>query len=186
MRKLIFQMLTSLDGYYEGTNKEIDWHNVDDEFNQYAADLLDNVDTLLFGRVTYQLMADYWPSAAALRDDPVIAEKMNRINKIVISRTLGSVKWNNSRLIKADIEDEIRKLKKKSGHDIVIFGSSNLAVALMKIDLVDEFRIFVNPIILGKGKPVFEGITGRYKLKLLSTKTFKSGNVMLSYQPNKK
>ncbi len=184
MRKVIFQMLTTLDGYFEGPDKEIDWHNVDDEFNNFAKDVLNNVDTLIFGRVTYQLMADYWPSVDALKDDPVVAGYMNSLNKIVVSKTLKSVEWNNTKLIRQNVDDEILKLKKQPGKAIVIFGSSDLTVSLMKNNLVDEFRILINPVILGKGKPLFQGLNERYKLKLVSTQAFNSGNVMLIYKPD--
>jgi len=183
MRKIIFQTLTSVDGYFEGPGREIDWHNVDTEFNQFARDFLNNVDILLFGRVTYQLMADYWPTDNALKDDPVIAAKMNSIKKIVVSKTLQKAEWNNTVLIKENVEEKIRKLKALPGKSIAIFGSSDLAVSLMKNNLVDEFRIFINPLILGRGKTVFKGLKERYKLKLLNSKTFTSGNVILYYAP---
>jgi dihydrofolate reductase len=99
MRKVIFQMLTSLDGYFEGPNKEIDWHTVDVEFNEYASNFLDNIDILLFGRVTYELMANYWPTQEALTNDPIIAKKMNNIPKIVFSTTLSNVAWQNTQLV---------------------------------------------------------------------------------------
>jgi dihydrofolate reductase len=185
MRKIIFQMMVSLDGYFEGPNKELDWHFVDDEFNDYASDLLNSVDTLLFGRVTYQLMAGYWPTPTAKTDDPVIAEKMNNLPKIVFSKTLAKAEWNNTRLVKENAAGEIAKLKRQPGKDMAIFGSSDLAVNLIASGLIDEYRIFVNPVVLGSGKHLLKGLKDRFSLNLVRTKIFKSGLVMLCYKPGK-
>ncbi len=174
-------MLISLDGYYEGPNHEIDWHNVDAEFNDYAIEFLNSVDLLLFGRVTYELMAGYWPTEMAVTNDPVVAGKMNKLSKIVISKTLDKAEWNNTKLIKENITEKIEKLKKQQGKDIAIFGSSDLALALIEENLIDEFHLLVNPVIIGSGKTLFKGIKGKLMLKLIDTKTFKSGNVMLCY-----
>ena len=184
MRKVIFQMMVSLDGYFEGPNKEIDWHVVDAEFNEYAVDLLNSADALLFGRVTYELMASYWPSPSATTDDPIIADKMNNLPKVVFSRTLDKVDWKNSRLVKENIAEEVSKLKQQPGKDLAVFGSSNLALTLVQHGLIDEYRIIVNPVVLGNGHPLFKGLKERLNLRLLKTKTFQSGNVMLFYQPN--
>jgi dihydrofolate reductase len=128
-------------------------------------------------------MAGYWPTELATTDDPVVAGKMNSLPKVVFSKTLSSAEWNNTTLVKENYEEEVLKLKQQPGRNLVIFGSSDLAVTFMEHDLIDEFQIFVNPVILGKGKPLFNGIKHRYKLKLLSTRTFGSGNVLLCYQP---
>jgi dihydrofolate reductase len=183
MRKMIFFMLTTLDGFYEGPNKEIDWHNVDEEFNEFAINQLNSVDVLLFGRVTYELMASYWPTPAATTNDPIVADKMNSLPKIVFSKTLSSVEWQNTRLVKENIAEEISKLKQQPGKDLIIFGSSDLAVTLTRLGLIDEYRIMVNPVVLGDGKSLFKGISQRLNLKLLKTRTFSSGNVLLYYQP---
>jgi len=185
MRKIIFQNAISLDGYYEAPNREIDWHNVDAEFNDFAVSFLNTIDTLLFGRLTYQLMADYWPTTDGLKDDPVVAERMNSLSKIVFSKTMKKADWNNTRVFSGNIPDEINKLKQQPGKDIAIFGSSDLAVSFIPFGLIDEFRILVNPVILGNGKPLFKGLKERLKLKLLKTKTFNSGNVLLYYKPVK-
>ncbi len=122
MRKVILVDMVTLDGFFEGSNREIDWHNVDDEFNKFAVDQLNSVDILLFGRVTYELMVSYWPTPAATNDDPIVAEKMNSMPKIVFSRTLKKAEWNNTRLIKENIAEEISKLKQQPGKDLIIFG----------------------------------------------------------------
>jgi dihydrofolate reductase len=176
--------MVTLDGFFEGSGREIDWHVVDEEFNGFANAQLDSVDVLLFGRVTYELMAAYWPTPAAAADDPITAANMNRLPKIVFSRTLASVAWQNTRLVKTNIAEEIAKLKNEPGKDLIVFGSSDLAVSLMEHGLIDEFRIMVNPVILGGGKSLFKGIMKRRNLKLLKTKVFGSGNVLLYYRPD--
>jgi dihydrofolate reductase len=183
MRKVIFFMLTTLDGFYEGPNGEIDWHSVDEEFNQFAIDQLNSVDVLLFGRVTYALMASYWPTPAATTNDPIVADKMNHLPKIVFSKTLSAVDWENTRLVKENAAEEILKLKRQPGKDLIIFGSSDLAVTLIRQGVIDEYRIMLNPVVLGDGKPLFKGIKDKLNLQLVKTKTFGSGNVLLCYQP---
>ncbi len=178
-------MMVSLDGFFEGPNHELDWHNVDAEFNEFAISQLNDIGTLLFGRVTYQIMASYWPTSAGIKDDPIVAGKMNSMAKIVFSKTLEKTEWNNTRLVKKGAPEEILKLKQQPGKDIAIFGSSDLAVTLIPHGLIDENRIMVNPVVLGSGKPLFKGINGKLSLKLLKTKTFKSGNVLLYYQADK-
>lgn len=182
MGEIIFQNMITANGYFEGPNREIDWHNVDDEFNEYAGDFLDSLDTLLFGRITYELMANYWPGEIATTDDPVIAGKMNNLQKVVVSRTLKKVEWQNSRLIDNNVVEEIRKMKSESAKDIAVFGSSDLSLTLIDHGLIDEFRIFINPVILGNGRPLLGGLKPRVKLKLIKTRTFNSGNVLLHYR----
>jgi dihydrofolate reductase len=182
MRKIFLFMVVSLDGYYEGPNGDISWHTVDDEFNEFAIQQTREVDTLLFGRKTYEGMASYWPTEAAIKDDPIVAGLMNSLPKIVISTTLDSAEWANTRLVKDNVAEEISKLKQGPGKEIAIFGSSDLAGSLAQMGLVDEYRIMVNPVILGEGKPLFKGAE-KLGLKLIKTRTFKSGNVLLYYQP---
>jgi dihydrofolate reductase len=175
----------TVDGFFEGPNKEIDWHNVDSEFNDFAVEQLSNASCLIFGRLTYELMAGYWPTPTALSDDPVVAAKMNSIAKIVFTRTLHKTEWNNTRLVKGNIEQEVKKLKQENDKDIFIFGSANLASAFKKLDLIDEYRIIINPIILGRGNPLFRLADEPLKLKLIRTKSFISGNVLLYYEPKR-
>jgi dihydrofolate reductase len=186
MRKLFSFNMVTLDGFFEGPNHDISWHHVDDEFNQFAIEQTSNIGTILFGRVTYELMASYWPTSAAIIDDPIIADLMNNLPKIVFSRTLQKAEWNNTRLVKDHIAEEITRLKGQSGKDLAIFGSANLLSSLIQMDLIDEHRILVNPIVLGSGTPLFQGIKEKLELKLLKTKIFASGNVLLYYQPAKK
>ena len=183
MRKIIVSNLVSLDGYFEGPNAELDWFTVDEEFNGYAEELLNSVDTILFGRKTYEMMASYWPTDEAKSDDPIIAGKMNSLPKIVFSTTLDNVEWENSSLIKNNVNAEILKLKARPGKDIVIFGSGSIVSALTQSDLIDEYRILINPVILGGGKSHFSGNPDRKTLKLTDVKRFNSGLIALYYQP---
>ncbi|MEP6597699.1 MAG: dihydrofolate reductase family protein [Ginsengibacter sp.] len=183
MRKIIVSNLVSLDGYFEGLNKELDWFVVDEEFFEYARNQLKEADTILFGRVTYEMMASYWPNAT--NNDSVITDKMNSLPKIVFSKTLSKVEWNNSSLIKENVPEEINRLKQSSGKDMVIFGSGSLVLSLTQLALIDEYRIIVNPVILGNGNPLFKGIHEKLNLRLLRTKTLNSGVVILYYEPQK-
>ncbi len=186
MRKVIFFMMMTVDGYFEGTHREIDWHNVDEEFNDFAINQLKEVDTLLFGRVTYEMMARYWPTPEARTNDPVVAERMNSIPKIVFSKSLPEVEWENTQLVKEGFAAEITKLKHQPGKDLIIFGSSDLAVTFIQYGLLDEVRVMVNPVILGRGKTLFKGINDRLRLQLLRTRVFHSGNVLLYYEPTRR
>jgi len=168
----------SLDGFFEGPNHELDWFVVDEEFFAYARDMLRGVDTIVFGRKTYQHMADYWPSAPA--DE--IADQMNNLPKIVFSRTLESAEWQNSTLVKSDAIAEISKLKQLPGKDMVILGSASLASFLLQQGLIDEYRVILNPVLLGSGRPLFQDVKQRLRLKLSRTKLFGSGVVVLYYQ----
>lgn len=183
MRKLFLFDLVTLDGYFEGPDRDISWHNVDEEFNAYAVDMLNSVDLLLFGRVTYDLMAGFWPTAAAKKDDPIVAERMNSLPKMVFSRTLAKAEWNNTKLVKEHIGEETKKMKALPGKDIALLGSGSILSQFAQDGLIDEYRIMVNPIVLGSGSPLFSGIKDRLDLKLLDARTFRNGNVLLRYQP---
>ncbi len=182
MRKLILFNMVTLDGFMAGPNGEIDWHNVDEEFNQFALAQLDEVGSLLFGRVTYAMMAGYWPTTEAIANDTAVANKMNQLPKVVFSRTLDKAAWQNSQLVQGDAVEAVSLLKQQPGKDLFVFGSADLAAALIQNGLIDEFRVMVNPVVLGQGKPLFQGIQRPLKLKLVKTKTFQNGNVLLYYQ----
>ena len=187
MRKVIVFNLVSLDGFFAGVDGNIDWHVVDAEFNKFAVEQTKTFGTIIFGRTTYQLFEDYWP--IALTDpktssgDRKIAQIIDDIGKIVYSTTLKKVGWRNSRLFKKVNPDEIKKLKRKKGKDMVIFGSGTIVQAFTDLGLIDEYRLLVNPVILGRGKPLFKNLNDKLKLKLLKTKIFRSGNVLLCYLP---
>jgi dihydrofolate reductase len=170
----------SLDGFFEGPNKKFDWFAPDGEFLDYAKDLLRTVDMILFGRITYEHMAAYWPSAP--RDE--IADAMNNLPKVVASRTLRKVEWNKSRLLQGDVAEEVPKLKQAPGKNIVIFGSATLASSLLQLGLIDEYRVILSPILLGGGNPMFTDMKQRIDLKLGKTKLLKSGVIVLYYEKN--
>ncbi|MFI5153647.1 MAG: dihydrofolate reductase family protein [Chitinophagales bacterium] len=181
MRRLIFQMMISLDGYFEGSQGSLDWHIVDKEFNDYAVELLKSVDGLIFGHRTYDLMESYWTSPDALHNDPEVTPYMNDLTKYVFSKELKSVHWKNTILIHSDPAVEISRIKKLPGKNMAIFGSSNLMLSLIDKGVVDEYRIFISPTILGQGNSLFKGLGKRVNLKLRDSRVLKSGNVLLKY-----
>jgi dihydrofolate reductase len=183
VRKLYSFMVVTLDGFYEGPNGEFDWPNVDQEFNEFGIEQLNNTDVLLFGRATYEGMASYWPTPAAREDDPVVAELMNTLPKIVVSTTLASADWNNTRLVGGNVAEEVAKFKQEPGKGLAIMGSPNLTVSLVGMGLVDELRVMVNPVVLGGGRSLFRNTEKRLPLELLQTRAFRSGNVLLTYRP---
>jgi dihydrofolate reductase len=186
-RKLYVSMMVSLDGFIEGPNRELDWPVTDNrEFEQYCDDMLDTVDLLLFGRVAYQMMVDYWPAAAknpaSSPRDIAFARKMNRLPKLVLSRTLDKAEWN-ARVLADRVPEEIRELKRQPGKDIAVVGGAGVISTLTQHRLVDEYRAIVNPIVLGSGNPLFKDIQERISLRLSKATTLRSGLVILYYEP---
>lgn len=192
MRKVYLFMTLSLDGYFEGPNHDLSWHNVDGEFNRFAIEQLKEADLFLFGRRTYQLMEAFWPKAATdpstSKENLQIASLINNTDKIVFSRTLDKVEetenWKNVKLVHEFDPAAIRRLKEQPGKGIWV-GGSNLAVSFVESSLIDEFRFMMNPIVLGGGTPIFEGMHGRLDLELIKTRRFDSGNVLLYYRPTR-
>lgn len=174
--------MVSVDGFFEGLNHDLSWHNVDKEFDEFTIEQLGEIDTILFGRRTYEMMESFWPTEQAKKSDPIVAEKMNNLPKFVFSKTLSAANWNNATLHKENVTEEIKRLKEKEGREIAVFGSSDLCVSLLKAELLDELRIMVNPVVLGEGKRLFEGLDGKLKLKLLSTRKFGNGNILNYYK----
>ncbi len=183
-------MTLSLDGYFEGPNHDLSWHNVDDEFNKFAIEQLRQADLFLWGRRMYQTMENYWPRAAedpkASKDDLEIARLINATPKIVFSRTLANAEerenWKNIKLVRNFNSGEIKRLKEQRGKGMWV-GGSELAVFFIKAGLIDEFRFMVNPVIIGAGTPIFNGLNSKLKLELIRTRAFRSGNVLLYYKP---
>lgn len=186
MRKIIVSNLITLDGFFEGPNQELDWFVIEDEFFDYVKELFKSVDTILYGRVTFLQMAGYWPTPAANENDPMITENMNSLQKIVFSSTLtdqdvAASGWGNSKLVNKNIAAEVRRMKQQAGKDMAIFGSGKLVNSFAEEGLIDEYRLILNPVILGKGKSLFKAGGERKDLKLLSKKTLGSGVVILVY-----
>lgn len=186
MRKLFCFISTTLDGYYEGPNQEFDHWTIDDAFLGFSVSQLRDVGALLFGRVTYEGMAAYYPTEQARRDTGEIAELMNAPPKVVFSTTLTEpLAWQNTRLVSDDIAGAITALTKEPGRDLAVFGSSRLTAGLLDQGLVDELRVMVNPTLLGAGPSLFHGLTRRVGLELQQATTYRSGNVLLTYRPSR-
>lgn len=183
MRRLGVFNLVTLDGYIAGAGGDISWHAVDEEFHKFAEQVANSGNTLLFGRVTYELMAGYWPSAQALANDPVIAKGMNSASKIVFSRTMARADWSHTLLVKDDPVTWVRELKRQEGADLTLLGSGAIAAQLAGAGLIDEYQILFCPVALGQGKGMFEGMPRQLNLRLKATHTFGNGNVLLTYEP---
>lgn len=178
----VFNFVT-LNGYYKGSNEDISWHRHGAEESAYAAEGANSDSILLFGRITYQMMASYWPTPQAMKDLPEVAKGMNRSEKIVFSRTLKKADWNNTRIINENMIEEVKKLKKQAKSDMTILGSGSIVSQLADAGLIDHYQIMVDPVALGAGTTLFHGIKRTLGLRLTSTRTFKSGVVLLVYQP---
>ena len=184
MRKLVVFNHVTLDGYFVDMNGDMSWaHKNDAEWKTFAEGNAKGDGPLLFGRITYELMASYWPTPLASKNDPVLAERMNNLPKVVFSRTLDKASWNNTKLVKGDMAAEIRKMKKEPGGGMAILGSGSIVSQLAQEGLIDQYQIVVNPIALGKGRTMFDGIKRKLTLKLASTRAFGNGNVCLCYEP---
>jgi dihydrofolate reductase len=175
----------SLNGFTEGPGKgDISWHRHGSQENDYAASRLALGATLLFGRITYQMMASYWPTLVALDSDPVVAKGMNEAKKVVFSTTLDEPGWQNVRLVKGDAVRAVTEMK-QAGTNMTILGSGTLVTALAAARLIDEFALLVDPIALGGGTPLFDGMKETLALELLEARPFPSGAVLLRYGPKR-
>lgn len=193
MRKVIALIHLSLDGFAAGPNDELDWISYDNELEQYAHSLHDMTDAVIWGRRTYEGMAGYWLTVpgnpASTPAELEHASFLDKATKIVVSRTLERVEWNNAQntvLIKDNIAEEINAIKQQQGKDIWFLGSTMLAQTFIQLDLIDEYRLNINPTVLGQGKSLFAGVTRTFPLKLLESKALKSGVVALRYEPERK
>jgi dihydrofolate reductase len=181
MAKLRLFNFISLNGFFKGPNEDISWAH-EQQADEFAEEKLKHDDILLFGRKTYEVMVSYWPTEEAKKNSPRVAEGMNKAEKIVFSRTLKQVKWENARVINGDIVEEIRKLKQTSDKDMTLMGSGSIAALFADHGLIDEYQLMVHPLVLPAGTPVLAGIKERLKLKLTGTESL-NGNVVVSYEP---
>lgn len=184
MRKVILAMQVTLDGFIEGPNKELDWAMKEDEETwKYVFDLQRSADTVLLGRMMYPGFEKYWRVAplnpSSTKNEIEYARLADKMQKIVFSKTLDTVEWKTTRIIQDHIAEEIQGMKQRSGKDMVLLGGAGLASTFMNLGLIDEYHLIVNPIVLGGRKPLFKDVQER--LKLIDTKTFKSGKVVLHY-----
>ncbi len=178
-------MHTSLDGFVAGPKGEMDWIKVDEEIFDFVGTMTDQADTALYGRVTYEMMQGYWPKAGdkpnASKHDKEHSAWYNKVSKVVLSRTMSEKGLDNTTVISDELADNINTIKNKEGKNIIIFGSPSASHSLLSNGLVDEFWLFVNPVLLGEGVPLFKGTRERVKLKLLESKTFSCGVIALHY-----
>jgi len=183
MRRLTAFEQVSLDGFFVDAKGDMSWaHKQDPEWNEFAAGNAKGGGTLLFGRVTYEMMASFWPTEAARQRMPEVAEGMNTLPKVVFSRTLSETPWKNTRLVKGDMVAEVRKMKSEPGPGMVILGSGSVVSQLTEAGLIDELQIVVNPIVLGRGRTLFETVKKSVPLKRVDTRVFGNGNVVLTYR----
>ena len=186
MRKLIVFNHVSLDGYFTDANSEMRFAQnpiADAEWDAFVAGNAGGGGMLVFGRITYDLMASFWPTPMAAQQMPEVAKAMNDLPKVVFSRTLHEAAWQNTKLVKDHLAGEIKKLKSGTGTDIVIFGSGSIVAQLAEAGLIDEYQIILDPVVLGKGRTMFDGLSETLTLKLKSSRIFGNGNVLLGYEP---
>ncbi|MEP7050541.1 MAG: dihydrofolate reductase family protein [Pseudomonadota bacterium] len=182
MRKLLVFNQVSLDGYIADAGGDMSWAHKDDaEWREYVASNASGEGELLFGRVTYEQMASFWPTPMAAQSMPVVAKRMNEARKVVFSRTLDQATWHNTQLIKTDLAGTVRQLKSQAGPGLVLMGSGSVVSQLAQHGLVDEYQVVVNPLVLGSGKTMFEGVKKGFGLQLKDVRRFQNGNVVLSY-----
>ena len=186
-RRLFVSMIVSLDGYIEGPERELDWfEDGDPQFEQYCDEMIDSVDLALYGRRSYELMLGYWPNAEVNPRSPsdlAFARKMNALPKLVLSRTLEHAAWRNTRIVRDRVAETLTELKRQPGKPIVAWAGAGLVSTLARLGLVDEYRLIVHPVLLGKGTPMFQGLEGRRRLRLTRTTQLGRSLVVLCYEP---
>jgi dihydrofolate reductase len=184
MRRLTVFNNVSLDGYFTDANGDMSWaHNNDAEWNAFAAENASGGGALLLGRITYELMASFWPTPQATKTMPEVAKGMNSMPKVVVSRTLREPAWSNTTIVKSDLAAAVRKMKQEPGPDMAILGSGSIVSQLAQAGLIDEFQIVLHPIVLGEGRTLFEGVKEKLRLKRTKSRTFGNGNVLACYAP---
>lgn len=188
-RRLYVSMLVSLDGFIEGPEHELDWFvDRDPAFERYCDEMLDSVGLALYGRRSYELMLSYWPNAEkhpSSAEDLAFARKMNALPKIVLSRTLEHAEWNNTTILRDRVGETLAELKQTPGKPIVAWAGAGLVATLAELDLVDEYRLIVHPILLGKGTPLFQRVAARRPLRLVRTTQLGEKLVVLCYEPER-
>ena len=183
MRKITAFIFTSLNGYYQGTNGNIDWHSNGPEEIEFAQHKLQEGKTLLFGRKTYEMMKNFWVSPMAYELFPNVALRINQAEKIVCSTTLEETEWNNASILNGDAIGQIRTLKESEGENMTLMGSGSLVKQLAEANLIDDYELMIDPVVLGGGQTIFEGINRELQLKLTDARLFReSGMLLLYYQ----
>ena len=187
MRKLGMFNNVSLDGYFVDAKGDMSWAHTqpDAEWDTFIAGNASGQGELLFGRVTYDMMASFWPTEQAMKSVPAVASGMNSMPKVVFSRTMDKASWNNTKVVKGELAAEVRKMKQASGPDLLILGSGSIVSQLAAAGLIDEFQFAVKPVALGKGRTLFEGVKDNLNLKLTKSRVFGNGSAVLWYEPVK-
>lgn len=179
-------MHTSLDGFVAGLNGEMNWIHFDDALFDFVGTMTDKADAALYGRVTYEMMQSYWPKAGeqpnASKHEKEHSAWYNKVSKIVLSKTITGTGLHNTTVISDQLSDNIHQLKQEEGKSILIFGSPGATQSLLNLNLIDEFWLFINPVILGQGMPLFKNITGTTELKFIESKTFACGVIAIHYE----
>lgn len=183
MGKLSSFTFITLNGFYKGANESIDWHQHGEEEGEFSKEGANSGSILLFGRKTYEMMSSFWPTDMAAQSFPEVAVGMNAAEKIVLSTSLATAEWNNSRIIRKNAMDEIKQLKAQASKDITVLGSGDVLKQLAENDLVDEFQVMIDPVVIAEGATLFNGIINEKSLMLKSSRVFKSGSVLLTYTP---
>ena len=184
MPKLVAYTSVSLDGYFTDANGDMNWaHQHDSEWQAFVSGNASRGGQLLFGRVTYDLMASFWPTPLAAQSNPIVVERMNNMPKFVFSTTLDKASWNNTTLLKGDLPTQVRELTRRPGPNIVVMGSGSIVAQLAAAGLVDEYQIVLNPLVVGDGRTLFEGVKKKLPMKLARSRAFGNGNVVLFYEP---
>lgn len=183
MAKSVVYNGVSLDGFFTDATGDMSWaHKRDPEWQAFVSENAAGGGRLLFGRVTYELMARFWPTPLAAQSNPIVAERMNGLEKFVFSRTLEKADWSNTTLLKGELTAQVRQLKQQPGPNIVIMGSGSVVAQLADAGLVDEYQIVLNPLVLGNGRTLFEDVKNKLPLKLTNSRAFENGNVVLFYE----
>lgn len=183
MRKLVVFNNVSLDGYFVDARGDMSWaHRHDAEWNAFTSENASGGAELVFGRVTYDMMAGFWTTAAARETLPAVAERMNGLPKVVFSRTLDEAAWRNTRLVRGDLAAATKALKEEAGPDMVVLGSGSIVAQLTDARLIDEYQVVLCPVVLGGGRTMFEGVKEKVDLALKRTRAFGNGNVVLWYE----
>jgi len=185
MRQLVVFNQISLDGYIMDAHGDMSWakEGNDDEFNAFTSENAQHAGVLLFGRVTYEMMAGFWTTPQAFASLPIVAERMNNLPKVVFSRTMEKAEWNNTRVVGGDIVAAIRSMKAEPGPGMAIMGSGTIVSEIASSGVIDEYQVVVNPLVLGAGRTMFEHVKNRIHLDLASFKKFQNGKIYLSYKP---
>ena len=183
MKRLNSFTFITLNGFYKGVNEDISWHQHGGEESEHATEGLRGDGILLFGRKTYEMMSSYWPTPAAMESAPDIAKGMNNAEKIVFSKTLKEAKWNNTRIIKENIVEEVKKLKESGNKNMTVLGSGSILNLLAENGLIDEYQFMIDPVVVGEGATVLQGKLKKLILKLKKSKVYKSGVILTYYEP---